>query len=70
MVCLFELIYSFSRKSRIGESLLRLLYGCDIPWNAKIVKDVQFAHRALGVVIHKDEIINEGCFIYHNVTSA
>ena len=65
---LFATLYNFSRKNRGGVLLLRILFGCDIPKEAKIASTVQFPHRALGVVIHPDVIIGENCFIQHHVT--
>ena len=64
----FKLIYKISRIVPGGGTALRLLYACDIPRNAKIANDVQFPHKALGVVIHPDAIIGNGCFIQHHVT--
>ena len=54
--------------SRGGASLLRLLYGCDIPRNAKIADTVQFPHHALGVVIAPEAIIEDNVVIQHHVT--
>ena len=65
---LFSKIYKLSRKYWGGVFLLRVLYGCDIPKQAKIANSVEFQHRALGVVIHPDVQIDEGCFIQHHVT--
>lgn len=45
---LFAALYNFSRKNR-GVLLLRILFGCDIPKEAKIASTVQPPHRALGV---------------------
>lgn len=47
---------------------LRIVFSCDIPKSAQIDDSVHFVHNALGVVIHKDVIIEEGAKILHNVT--
>lgn len=44
------------------------MFSCDIPKEAQIASSVQFPHRALGVVIHKESVIGENCFIQHHVT--
>ncbi|WP_294560810.1 serine acetyltransferase [uncultured Traorella sp.] len=64
----FSSIYRFSRKNRGGVFLLRVIFGCDIPKEAKISDTVEFQHRALGVVVHRDSVIGENCFIQHHVT--
>ena len=51
-----------------GAALLRLLYCCDIPKEAKIDKSVEFPHHALGVVITPSAIIEENVIIQHHVT--
>lgn len=67
---LFQMIYKFSRKIRGGSFLLRILYSCDIPKEAKIGKNVYFAHRGLGVVINAGSIIGDNVSIQHHVTLA
>lgn len=64
----FLSLYEFSRKNKLGVFLLRIFYSCDIPKEAKIAKTVEFPHRALGVAIHPEVTIDEGCFIQHHVT--
>lgn len=61
-------MYINYREKSLGGSVLRLLYGCDIPPNAQIGKDVFFAHSALGIVIHPNAIIEDGTIIQHHVT--
>lgn len=51
-----------------GASILRLLYGCDIPQRAQIDSTVVFPHHALGVVIAANAIIEEKVTIQHHVT--
>lgn len=51
-----------------GVFLLRLIYGCDIPREAKIASSVEFHHHALGVVIHPNVEIGNGTIIQHHVT--
>ena len=65
---IFNLIYGLSRRCVWGAALLRLLYCCDIPKEAKIDKSVEFPHYALGVVITPSAIIEENVIIQHHVT--
>lgn len=48
--------------------LSNVLNSCDIPYTTKIGKNVKFAHRGIGVVINKNAIIGDDCWIFHNVT--
>lgn len=64
---MFGLLYKLSRKVRGISKLLRLLYGCEIPYSAKISNKVTFNHDGLGVVIHPNTIIDDGCYIEHHV---
>jgi serine O-acetyltransferase len=48
--------------------LLRVIYHCEIPASAKIDPSVRFSHKAHGVVIGHDAIIEKNCKILHNVT--
>ena len=63
----FDFFYKVSRKIRGASKILRLFYGCDIPYSATIGKDVIFNHDALGVVIHPNAIIEDGAYIEHHV---
>ena len=67
---IFDFIYRFSRNYRGGAAILRLLYGCDIPRQAKIDKTVEFPHHALGVVITSNATIEENVVIQHHATIA
>lgn len=40
---------------------------CDIPFTAKIGKNADFPHRAIGVVIHENAVIGENARIQANV---
>lgn len=53
-----------------GGTLLRFLYGCDIPRQTKIAKNVICPHHALGVVISPYSVIDENVVIQHHVTIA
>lgn len=64
---MFLLLYKLSRKSHIINKIMRLLYGCEIPYYAKIGKNVTFNHRALGVVIHPNTIIGDNVYIEHHL---
>lgn len=48
--------------------ICRVLYSCELPYTAKLGKDVLFVHNGLGVVIHGRCIIGDGTKIYQNVT--
>ena len=70
-------LYSFARKCyllkipllpRITRRIMRFFYSCEIPYTANIHSTVNFAHRALGVVIGHDSIIGENTKILQNVT--
>lgn len=67
---LFEAVYNMSRKYRGGSFLLRLLFGCDIPREAAIGNNVNFAHRGLGTVVNAGVVIEDGVSIQHHVTLA
>lgn len=67
---LFNIIYKLSRKIRGGSLLLKILFSCDIPKEAKIGKNVNFAHSGLGVVINAGSIIEDNVSIQHHVTLA
>ena len=47
---------------------MRVLFACDVPYAARIGKDTDFPHHALGVVIHPRAVIGPGCHIGHGVT--
>lgn len=64
---MFELLYKVSRRSRIVNKLLQIIYRCDILVAAKIGKNVTFNHRGLGVVIHPCAVIENNVFIEHHV---
>ena len=49
--------------SRLIVILIRLVYGAHLPAEATIHRSVHFGHKALAVVINKDCIIEEGCFV-------
>lgn len=63
---MFDFFYKRSRNSRIFATMLRFLYGCDIPPHTKI-GGVRFNHRGLGTVIHPASIIDENVWIEHHV---
>lgn len=56
--------------TRGGCFILRVLYGCDIPKNTKIGKNVFFGHRGLGTVINEGSVIGNNVSIQHHVTLA
>ena len=64
---LFEAVYNMSRKYRGGSFLLRLLFGCDIPREAAIGNNVNFAHRGLGTVSYTH--LFQGFFLFESLHS-
>lgn len=48
--------------------IMRVIFACDIPYKTMIGKNVEFPHHALGIVIHPDATIGDGCKIEQNVT--
>jgi len=48
--------------------LIRIIFACDVKYTAQIGQNVGFFHNGLGVVIHKDAVIGDGCMLYQNVT--
>ncbi len=63
----FDILLKTSRYLPGCSKIMRLLYGCDIPRKVKIGKNVRFGHKALGVVIHKDSVIEDNVIIQHHV---
>ena len=47
---------------------MRVIFACDIPYKTQIGQGTLFPHHALGIVIHPDAVIGEGCKIEQNVT--
>ena len=52
----------------IIRAIMRIIFSCDIPYKAKIGKNVKFPHLALGIVIHPRAEIGDNCMILHGVT--
>lgn len=52
----------------IIRAFMRVVFACDIPYNAVIGDGTLFPHHALGVVIHPDSVIGRRCVIRQNVT--
>ena len=58
-------------KSSLVKAICRKIakyLGCYVGKNVKIGKDVRFVHNALGTVIYTDTTIEDGVWIYQNVT--
>ena len=64
------------RLHREGHSLLakvmkleqRIVYSCDIPYQASIARNVHFDHNGFGCVINQRAVIEGPCEIQHAVT--
>ncbi len=48
--------------------LTRLLFACSVPFTAEIGANTRLGYGGLGVVIHADTVIGEGCLVSHHVT--
>lgn len=48
--------------------IIRVLFSCDIPYQAKIGKGTKFPHLGLGVLIHPKVIIGKNCKILQGVS--
>ena len=48
--------------------LIRLLFGCYLPYKLKLGKNFKIGYGGLGVVIHDRVIIGDDCHIDQNVT--
>lgn len=64
---MFSFLFKLSRRSRIFNGIFSILFGCNIPKCLKLGKNVVFNHRALGVVIHPNAIIEDNVHIEHHV---
>jgi len=64
---MFNLIYKYSRRSKIINKILKFIYKCEIPVNTNIGENVTFNHNGLGVVIHPNSIIKDNVYIEHHV---
>lgn len=53
---------------RLFRFLIFLLYNSDIPSSVQIGKNTVFGHSGIGVVIHQDAIIGDGCTIGQGIT--
>ena len=48
---------------KVIQILMRIFFGCYIPYTAKIGKNTVLGYGALGIVIHPRSIIGENCTI-------
>jgi serine O-acetyltransferase len=48
--------------------IIFLIYNSVIPFETKISKGTRFGYGGIGIVIHKNAIIGNNCFISHQVT--
>ncbi|PZX05949.1 serine O-acetyltransferase [Psychrobacillus insolitus] len=53
---------------RITQTVMRILFSCDIPFTSDIHPSVKFGHNGLGVVVHPNSKIGEGSLIMQGVT--
>lgn len=53
---------------QIIQFLIRIVFGCYIPYTAKIGKNTIFAYGGIGIVIHTRCVIGENCVIGSGVT--
>jgi len=66
-VSLLVKYYAFPIVGRLACLLVHLL-GADIPKTVQIGKNVNFAHNAIGTVIHRNTTISDNVVIFHGVT--
>lgn len=64
----FHLKKNHRIRAKAYRIVLKLLFQCEIPLEAKIDKDVFFCHNAFGVVINPNAVISGGTTIQHSVT--
>lgn len=50
------------------QQVLRILFGCFLPYETRIGKNVHFAHNGLGTVVHRNCVIGDDVMIYNGVT--
>lgn len=53
---------------KIIKILIRILFGCVLPYKAEIGEDTTLGYQGLGIVIHEKAIIGDKCTISQNVT--
>ncbi len=53
---------------RIADYFARVVFACWVPHSASIGKGVVLGYGGLGIVIHKDAVIGDGCHIDQGVT--
>jgi len=53
---------------KIIQFLIRIIFGCYVPYSAKIGKNTVIAYGGIGVVIHARCVIGENCVIGPGVT--
>lgn len=73
VVRLYYLSHWFYKKNipilpNILHKLIRIVFACDVKYTAEIGENVGFFHNGLGVVIHPNAKIGDGCLLYQNVT--
>lgn len=54
--------------SRLIDWIGRFLWGCFVPGQARIGKNLQLSYWGIGVVVHVRTLIGENCHIGQNVT--
>lgn len=64
----FKLLFGLSRIIPGFNKFVGKIYAFDIPRKARIGKNVNFIHNALGVVIHSNAVIGDSVTILHHVT--
>lgn len=55
-------------RRRFAQALLVVLFGCDVPPDVQIGRNVDFLHNGIGTVIHPSTVIEDGACICQNVT--
>ena len=66
-------------REKLGKNPMRLFtrrrfnklcikYGCFLPLNAQLGKEIVFPHGLYGIFVSKDAVIGDNCVVFHQVT--
>uniref|UniRef100_UPI002ACB10BC GDP-mannose 4,6-dehydratase n=1 Tax=Paratractidigestivibacter sp. TaxID=2847316 RepID=UPI002ACB10BC len=55
-------------RRRFSQVLLVFLFGCDVPPQVEVGRDVELLHNGIGTVIHPTTVLEDGACICQNVT--
>lgn len=55
-------------RRRFAQAALVFLFGCDVPPQVEVGRDVELLHNGIGTVVHPTTVIGDGACICQNVT--